>query len=538
MRALVTGGAGFIGANFVHWTREHRPEVELTVLDALTYAADGTSLGAAAPLVHGSITDAALVDRLVGEHDLVVHFAAETHNDNSLTDPSPFVQTNVVGTFTLLEAVRRHGTRLHHVSTDEVYGDLELDDPARFHEQTPYNASSPYSATKAGSDLLVRAWVRSFGVHATISNCSNNYGPYQHVEKFIPRQITNVIDGAPQGLRRRAERPRLDPRRRPQQRRLGRRRPRPLRETYLIGADGEQANIDVVREVLRLLGQPEDAFDQVPTGPATTAGTRSTARSCAPSWAGRRSTPTSRRARRHGRVVPRERGVVAAAEGGHRGALRRGAGVTAPLERKGTLAYLVTGMGGQLSTDFVDVTRPLADVGFCRGLTVAELDVTDPSRPRARSRPGRGWCARTGRAAPAGRRQRRRLHGGRRGGDRRGGGVRRQRHGPGPAGDGVRRRRRVAGPRVDRLRVSGRPGGRPAVRGGRPEPGRPAPTADQAGRASSPCGSCCPTRLGRADRLGVRRHRRRTWSRRGPAGAGARDGRRRGRPGGLADLEP
>ncbi len=124
----------------------------------------------------------------------MVHFAAETHVDNSLADPAPFVHTNVVGTFTILEAVRQHGVRLHHVSTDEVYGDLELDDPQRFTE-TPYNPSSPYSSTKAASDLLVRAWVRSYGVRATISNCSNNYGPYQHVEKFIPRQITNVLTG-------------------------------------------------------------------------------------------------------------------------------------------------------------------------------------------------------------------------------------------------------------------------------------------------------------------------------------------------------
>ncbi|MCW2607280.1 MAG: dTDP-glucose 4,6-dehydratase [Frankiales bacterium] len=264
MRALVTGGAGFIGANFVHWTRAHRPDVELTVLDALTYAADGSSLGDAATLVQGDITDGALVDRLVGEHDVVLHFAAETHNDNSLVDPSPFLQSNVVGTFTILEAVRRHGTRLHHVSTDEVYGDLELDDPARFTEDTPYNASSPYSATKAGSDLLVRAWVRSFGVHATISNCSNNYGPYQHVEKFIPRQITNVLDGARpkvygDGLNVRdwihvddhnsAVWTIVD------KGRSG--------ETYLIGADGEKTNVDVVREVLGLLGQEPDAFDYV-----------------------------------------------------------------------------------------------------------------------------------------------------------------------------------------------------------------------------------------------------------------------------------
>jgi dTDP-glucose 4,6-dehydratase len=264
MRVLVTGGAGFIGANFVHWTREHRPEVELTVLDALTYAASGSSLGDAAPLVQGDITDAALVDRLVGEHDLVVHFAAETHNDNSLVDPSPFVQTNVLGTFTILEAVRRHGTRLHHVSTDEVYGDLELDDPARFTEETPYNPSSPYSSTKAASDLLVRAWVRSFGITATLSNCSNNYGPYQHVEKFIPRQITNVLDG---------QRPKLygdglnvrdwihvDDHNSGVWAILDRGR---SGETYLIGADGEQTNRTVVQAILRELGQPEDAYDLV-----------------------------------------------------------------------------------------------------------------------------------------------------------------------------------------------------------------------------------------------------------------------------------
>ncbi|MDT7547026.1 MAG: dTDP-glucose 4,6-dehydratase [Actinomycetota bacterium] len=267
MRILVTGGAGFIGANFVHWTRQHRPEVEIVVLDALTYAADGSSLAPvrdSIELVQGDIADAGLVDKLVAGVDQVFHFAAETHNDNSLSDPTPFVHANVVGTFTLLEAVRRHGVRFHHVSTDEVYGDLELDDPARFTEQTPYNPSSPYSATKAGSDLLVRAWVRSFGIEATISNCSNNYGPYQHVEKFIPRQITNVLDGiAPRlygdGLNVRdwihvddhnsavwliAEKGRSG-------------------ETYLIGADGEQTNRDVVSAVLRELGQPEDAFELV-----------------------------------------------------------------------------------------------------------------------------------------------------------------------------------------------------------------------------------------------------------------------------------
>lgn len=198
MRLLVTGGAGFIGANFVHHVVSEHPDTAVVVLDALTYAGDEASLAPVAgsiEFVQGDVADADLVDSLVARCDAVVHFAAESHNDNSLANPWPFVQTNVIGTYTLLEAVRRHGVRYHHISTDEVYGDLELDDPERFAETTPYNPSSPYSSTKAASDMLVRAWGRSFGVAATISNCSNNYGPYQHVEKFIPRQITNLIDG-------------------------------------------------------------------------------------------------------------------------------------------------------------------------------------------------------------------------------------------------------------------------------------------------------------------------------------------------------
>jgi dTDP-glucose 4,6-dehydratase len=198
MRLLVTGGAGFIGANFVHSTVRDHPDDAVTVLDALTYAGSRESLAPVAgdiTLVQGDITDADLVAELVTRADAVVHFAAETHVDNALADPAPFLQANVIGTFTILEAVRRHGVRLHHVSTDEVYGDLSLDDSHRFTESTPYNPSSPYSGTKAGADMLVRAWVRSYGVRATISNCSNNYGPYQHIEKFIPRQITNVLTG-------------------------------------------------------------------------------------------------------------------------------------------------------------------------------------------------------------------------------------------------------------------------------------------------------------------------------------------------------
>ena len=269
MRLLVTGGAGFIGANFVHWTARHRPAEQVTVLDALTYAADGSSLaGLDVALVEGDITDAALVDSLVADSDLVVHFAAETHNDNSLVDPAPFLQTNVIGTYTILEAVRRHGVRLHHVSTDEVYGDLELDDPARFTEDTPYNPSSPYSSTKAASDLLVRAWGRSFGVQATLSNCSNNYGPWQHVEKFIPRQITNVLDGvAPKlygdGLNVR-DWIHVDDHNSAVWAIIDRGRPG---ETYLIGADGEETNKTVVEAILQELGRPRDAYDHVTDRP-------------------------------------------------------------------------------------------------------------------------------------------------------------------------------------------------------------------------------------------------------------------------------
>ena len=193
---LVTGGAGFIGANFVRLMCQARPDTRVTVLDKLTYAGNCANLaGLDIDFVEGDIADPATVEPLVAAADAVVHFAAESHNDNSLRDPSPFLYTNVVGTFTLLEACRKHDTRFHHVSTDEVFGDLEIGADTKFSEHTAYAPSSPYSATKAGSDHLVRAWVRSFGLRATISNCSNNYGPYQHIEKFIPRQITNILSG-------------------------------------------------------------------------------------------------------------------------------------------------------------------------------------------------------------------------------------------------------------------------------------------------------------------------------------------------------
>ncbi len=267
-RLLVTGGAGFIGSNFVHWVVNNQPAVHVVVLDALTYAGNLENLAGIPEdrleFVKGDICDAELVDSLFARVDAVVHFAAESHNDNSIADPAPFLRTNVQGTYMLLEAARKHDVRFHHISTDEVYGDLALDDPARFTEDTPYHPSSPYSSTKASSDLLVRAWCRTYGVRATISNCSNNYGPFQHVEKFIPRQITNILCGI---------RPKLygDGRNVRDwihtedhssavwtiltKGRMG--------ETYLIGADGEKSNIEVLRAILKDMGKDPDDFDWV-----------------------------------------------------------------------------------------------------------------------------------------------------------------------------------------------------------------------------------------------------------------------------------
>jgi dTDP-glucose 4,6-dehydratase len=271
MKVLVTGGAGFIGSNFVLRASQTRPDWNITVLDALTYAANADNLTPVVdrvPLVHGSVADADLVDRLVAETDLVIHFAAESHNDNSLHNAWPFIESNILGTYRLLEAVRRHGKRLHHVSTDEVYGDLELDDPQRFTESTPLNPSSPYSASKASADLLVRAWIRSFGITATVSNCSNNYGPYQHVEKFIPRQITNILSGVKPKLYGEGRNVRdwihVDDHNDAVITIVEQGRPG---ETYLIGADGERDNRQIVAMLLSIMGKPDDWFELVPDRP-------------------------------------------------------------------------------------------------------------------------------------------------------------------------------------------------------------------------------------------------------------------------------
>ncbi len=271
MKVLVTGGAGFIGSNFVRRSLATRPGLKITVLDALTYAGRLSNLDGVlydVGFVHGDIRDEDLVDSLVAESNLVVHFAAESHNDNSLSDPTPFIETNVLGTFSLIQACVKYGVRFHHISTDEVFGDLPLEGTEKFTESTPYNPSSPYSASKASSDLLVRAWVRSFGLKATISNCSNNYGPYQHEEKLIPRTILlaasdirpkvygqglNVrdwihVDDHTDGVWAVIDRGRIG-------------------ETYLLGANGERSNLQVVRAILAALDLPGDFIEFVDDRP-------------------------------------------------------------------------------------------------------------------------------------------------------------------------------------------------------------------------------------------------------------------------------
>ena len=271
MRILITGGAGFIGSNFVRRTLETRPEVQVTVLDALTYAGSLENLAGLDgkyEFVEGNILDSALVDSLISGVDHVVHFAAESHNDNSLKSPKPFIDTNILGTYELIQSCVKHDAKFHHVSTDEVFGDLPLEGPEKFTAETPYNPSSPYSSSKAASDLLVRAWVRSFGLKATISNCSNNFGPYQHGEKLIPRMIgliaagnkpeiygngANVrdwihVDDHNDGVWAILERGEIG-------------------QTYLLGADNQRSNLQVVKALLKIMGKPEEFIEFIADRP-------------------------------------------------------------------------------------------------------------------------------------------------------------------------------------------------------------------------------------------------------------------------------
>lgn len=273
MRVLVTGGAGFIGSNFVLRTLETRPDVDVCVLDAFTYAANPASLLGGdgkefCEVIRGDIRDAELVERLVQRFDAVIHFAAESHNDNSLVDADPFVSTNVMGTVNLAKACAASDVRLHHVSTDEVFGDLALDDPTRFTTTTPYRPSSPYSASKASADHFVRAWVRSLGLEATISNCSNNYGPRQHPEKFIPRQVCGLIRGRHPRVYGTGDNVRdwihVDDHNDAVWAILDRGE---VGQTYLIGADGERSNLEVVGDILEGFDRSRDDFVHVTDRP-------------------------------------------------------------------------------------------------------------------------------------------------------------------------------------------------------------------------------------------------------------------------------
>jgi dTDP-glucose 4,6-dehydratase len=271
MKLLVTGGAGFIGSNFVRRTLETRPEVQVIVLDALTYAGSLENLAGLEgkyEFVQGNILDSALVDSLVGRVDQVVHFAAESHNDNSLKSPKPFIDTNILGTYELIQSCVKHDVKFHHISTDEVFGDLPLEGNEKFTPDTPYNPSSPYSSSKASSDLLVRAWVRSFGLKATISNCSNNFGPYQHHEKLIPRMISLIaadkkpelygnganvrdwihVDDHNDGVWAILDRGQIG-------------------RTYLLGADNQRSNLQVVKALLTIMGKPKDFIEFIADRP-------------------------------------------------------------------------------------------------------------------------------------------------------------------------------------------------------------------------------------------------------------------------------
>ncbi|HSX31251.1 MAG TPA: dTDP-glucose 4,6-dehydratase [Candidatus Saccharimonadales bacterium] len=271
MKLLITGGAGFIGSNFAHLICQERPDWEITILDALTYTSNLKSLETIRHkirFVEGSVTDQTLVDELVAACNSVVHFAAEVHVDKSLQSPGVFVDTNIVGMYTVLEAVRRHQKRLHHVSTDEVFGSLTSQDTVKFTEDTKYAPSNPYSATKASQDMLVRAYVRSFGVQATLSNCTNNYGPYSHVEKYIPHTITNILHGGQPIVFGEGASVRdwihVEDHCRAVLAILERGR---LGETYMVSAGVESSVLQTAQLLLELMGRSPEDYKRVPDRP-------------------------------------------------------------------------------------------------------------------------------------------------------------------------------------------------------------------------------------------------------------------------------
>ena len=274
MSVLVTGGLGFIGSNFIRYYRNKHPKDSIINLDKRTYAANPISFRAFNRLpnyrlVVGDICDEKLVGRLMKRVDRVVHFAAESHVDRSIQDPSPFVHTNIIGTLNLLRAAKKNGVeRFHHISTDEVYGALELGSKEKFSEITRYNPRNPYSASKASSDFYVKVFHETYGLETTITNCSNNFGPYQHPEKLIPKTILNLLENKQVPVYGDGKHVRdwlyvedhcsaID---------LVLRKGKPG-ESYCVSASNEISNIDLVRKILRLLGKDENLITFVKDRP-------------------------------------------------------------------------------------------------------------------------------------------------------------------------------------------------------------------------------------------------------------------------------
>lgn len=274
MKILVTGGLGFIGSNFIHYWLSRHPNDQITNLDSVTYAANQNSLSDITTnynFIQGDILDVNLLENIVPGHDLIVHFAAESHVDRSIDDPLLFVKTNVLGTYNLLSVAKKHGNiRFHHISTDEVFGTIIPGVVDIFSENTPYNPSSPYSASKASSDHFVRSFGKTFGLPITITNCSNNYGPFQHPEKLIPRIITNLMTHQKIPVYGQGENYRdwlyvtdhcsaieavIT------KGKLG--------ETYCIGGLKESTkNIDIVKKIIDLMGETESVIEYVADRPA------------------------------------------------------------------------------------------------------------------------------------------------------------------------------------------------------------------------------------------------------------------------------
>ncbi|MBU1895881.1 dTDP-glucose 4,6-dehydratase [Patescibacteria group bacterium] len=272
MKILVTGGAGFIGSNFIHYWLQNHPTDDIINFDKLTYAGNLENLSEIEKNSHynfvkGDVCDREQVLDVVKDTDLIVHFAAESHVDRSIMDPSDFIRTNILGTQILLDSAREYEVRFHHISTDEVFGALKPEDPA-FNEKTPYDPKSPYSASKAASDHLVRAYHHTYGLKTTISNCSNNYGPYQFPEKIIPLFISNLIEGIKVPVYGDGNQVRdwihVDDHSRGIELIIEKGE---IGETYCLGGDSEISNLELTKTLIKLLGKDESCIEFVKDRP-------------------------------------------------------------------------------------------------------------------------------------------------------------------------------------------------------------------------------------------------------------------------------